>query len=82
MLPGFKAVARAAVTLAVSLFAAQALANGALAVDGNQGSRYGFSYNYPNMGGAEQRALSECGGGCSVVLRFSSGCGAWGCNSR
>jgi hypothetical protein len=54
-----------------------ALANGALAIDSNQGDQYGFSYNHPSMGAAEQRALSECGRGCSVVLRFSSGCGAY-----
>ncbi len=77
MLLGFKAVAKTAATLAVSLFAAQALANGALAIDSNQGGRYGFSYNFANMNGAEQRALSECGGGCRVVVRFQSGCAAY-----
>lgn len=55
----------------------QALANGALAIDSNQGDQYGFSYNHPSMGAAEQRALNECGRGCSVVLRFSSGCAAY-----
>ncbi len=54
-----------------------ALANGALAIDGNQGQAYGFSYDYPDMRGAEQRALRECGPGCRVVLRFSTGCGAY-----
>ncbi len=54
-----------------------ALANGALAIDSNQGDQYGFSYNHPSMGAAEQRALGECGSGCSVVLRFSSGCAAY-----
>jgi hypothetical protein len=53
-----------------------ALANGALAIDENQGDQYGFSYNHPSMGAAEQRALSECGRGCQVVLRFSA-CGAY-----
>lgn len=52
-------------------------AAGALAIDGNQGDQYGFSYNYGSMQEAEQRALSECGYGCSIVLRFESGCGAY-----
>jgi hypothetical protein len=58
-------------------FQGPALANGALAIDSNQGDQYGFSYNHPSMGAAEQRAVSECGRGCSVVLRFSSGCAAY-----
>ena len=64
---------------AVLAFALQgsALANGALAIDSNQGDQYGFAYNHPSMGAAEQRALSECGRGCGVVLRFSSGCAAY-----
>ncbi|HYD58550.1 MAG TPA: DUF4189 domain-containing protein [Burkholderiales bacterium] len=64
----------AALALAVQ---GTALANGALAIDGNQGDQYGFSYNHPSMGAAEQRALGECGSGCNVVLRFSSGCAAY-----
>jgi hypothetical protein len=56
---------------------AQALANGALAIDSNQGDQYGFAYNHPSMGAAEQRALSECGSGCRIVLRFNSGCAAY-----
>jgi hypothetical protein len=58
-------------------FQGQALANGALAIDTNQGDQYGFAYNQPSMSAAEQRALSECGRGCSVVLQFSSGCAAY-----
>jgi len=54
-----------------------ALANGALAIDSNQGSRYGYSYDYPTMREAERRALRECGPGCRVVLRFPTGCGAY-----
>jgi len=53
------------------------LANGALALDSNQGPAYGFSYDYPDMRGAEQRAVRECGQGCRVVLRFATGCGAY-----
>jgi uncharacterized protein DUF4189 len=59
------------------VLAGNASANGALAIDSNQGPRYGFSYDYPTMSGAERRALNECGSGCRVVLRFSTGCGAY-----
>lgn len=62
--------------LAISL-QGQAFANGALAIDSNQGDQYGFAYNHPSMGAAEQRALSECGSGCRIVMRFSSGCAAY-----
>ncbi len=66
----------------VSLFATlltstTALANGALAIDGNQGDQWGFSYDHASMGEAESRALEECGSGCSVVQTFSSGCAAY-----
>jgi len=54
-----------------------AYANGALAIDGNQGSQYGFSYNYSSMAGAQNKALQECGGGCSIVKTFSRGCAAY-----
>jgi hypothetical protein len=63
-----------ALTLAL---AGDAAGNGALAIDSNQGPRYGFSYDYSTMRGAERRALNECGRGCRVVLRFSTGCGAY-----
>ncbi len=61
----------------ISLFSAHAMAAGALAIDSNQGSQWGWAEGYANTGAAEQRALSECGGGCRVVLTFSSGCGAY-----
>ncbi len=52
-------------------------ANGALAIDSNQGSAYGIAYDYPTMNDARARALYECGSGCTVVLTFPSGCGAY-----
>ncbi len=64
-----------ALTLAVG--AGQVLAAGALAIDSNQGDQYGFAYNHPSSGQAEQRALQECGGGCQIVLRFSNSCAAY-----
>lgn len=62
---------------AAFLVTGNASANGALAIDSNQGPRYGFSYDYPTMSGAEQRALNECGPGCRIALRFRTGCGAY-----
>ncbi|MDB6060187.1 MAG: hypothetical protein JWM78_290 [Verrucomicrobiaceae bacterium] len=59
------------------LCANNVFANGALAIDGNQGNQYGFSYNQPSMGAAQQVALSQCGSGCSVVEVFSNGCAAY-----
>lgn len=44
---------------------------GALAIDERQGERYGWAVDYETAGAAEARALSECGGGCRVVLTFA-----------
>ena len=57
--------------LIAMLFASVASANGALAIDSNQGDQYGFSYNHGSMQQAQSRALSECGYGCRVVQTFS-----------
>lgn len=58
-------------------FTLQARANAALAINSNHGSRYGYGYDYPTMRKAEQKALKECGRGCSIVMRFRTGCGAY-----
>ena len=50
---------------------------GALAIDSNQGSSWGWAINYPTAQQAEQRALAECGNNCHVVMRFSNQCGAF-----
>ena len=50
---------------------------GSLAIDENQGSSYGFSYNYTSMDEADEKALSECGDDCYIVERFTSGCAAY-----
>lgn len=63
--------------LTLSFFEVQAFAAGALAIDSNQGEQFGFAYDYPDLGQAEERALSECGAGCQVVLQFESGCAAY-----
>ena len=44
---------------------------GALAVDERQGDQYGWAVDYKSAGEAQQRALSKCGSGCSVVLTFT-----------
>ncbi len=61
----------------VSLFSAVVQAAGALAIDENQGDQYGFAYDYPSIAEASDRALAECGGNCSVVQVFESGCAAY-----
>lgn len=69
--------ARIAMALVCSLSATQLLAAGSLAIDSNHGDQYGFSYDYPSTGESDERALSECGGGCQVVQQFDSGCAAY-----
>ena len=44
---------------------------GALAVDERQGDQYGWAVDYETAPAAQARALSECGGGCRVVLTFA-----------
>lgn len=49
---------------------------GALAIDEDQGSSYGFSYNYTTQDAADDKALTECGGDCTIVQRFTA-CAAY-----
>ena len=44
---------------------------GALALDERRGDQWGWAVDYETAGAAQQRALSECGEGCSVVLTFA-----------
>lgn len=53
----------------------------ALAIDYNHGSRWGYAYDYSSSGLAQQRALSECGSGCSVVMTYEGQCGAYATDS-
>jgi hypothetical protein len=54
---------------------------GALAIDANAGTRFGWSESYGSRDAASQRARSECnargGQNCSVVLSFQGGCAAY-----
>ena len=43
---------------------------GALAVDERQGDQWGWAVDYETAAAAQERALGECGPGCSVVLTF------------
>lgn len=73
-----KSILSAATLIAGSLgIMGNAFAWGSLAIDSNQGSAYGFSYNYPTAQAADARALKECGSGCKVVKNFATGCGAY-----
>jgi hypothetical protein len=54
-----------------------AFAWGSLAIDTNQGTAYGFSFNHLTAQEADARALKECGYGCRVVKNFATGCGAY-----
>lgn len=69
----------AALMVGVLGVSSNALAWGSLAIDSNQGSAYGFSYNYPTAREADARALKECGGAdvCHIVKNFERGCGAY-----
>jgi hypothetical protein len=50
---------------------------GALAIDANHGSRWGTATEYSTQWAADQRALSECGQGCHIVLRIQNQCAAY-----
>jgi hypothetical protein len=53
------------------------MAAGSLSIDTLQGEKYGFSFNHPSIDQADARAMRECGGDCSVVLRFRAECAAY-----
>jgi len=72
----FQLLACALSLLATSCVGSAAHAFGALAVDGNRGARYGFSYNFPKVEDARARALKECGAGCTVTHTFKNTCAA------
>ena len=44
---------------------------GALAIDERRGDQWGWAVDYETTAAARERALGECGEGCSVVLAFS-----------
>ncbi len=58
-------------------FSGQAIAEnfGAIAYSQDSGAN-GYSVDYQSRGGAEERALQECGRGCRVVIWFKNACAA------
>ena len=48
---------------------------GAIAFSQESGA-HGYSIDYRTRGGAQERALQECGRHCKVVLWFKNACGA------
>ena len=50
---------------------------GAHALDANQGQRYGWAIEYATVREAEQRAISECGTKCRVVMTFRNQCASY-----
>jgi hypothetical protein len=65
------------VTFLLIFFPMLSVANGALAIDGNQAGRYGFSYDQPNLAAASRVALNQCGINCFVIRTFNQGCAAY-----
>jgi len=59
-----------------------AFAFGALAIDSNHGSAYGFSHDYSTRRDAENEAMSECGSDCTIVVEFQRGCAAYAADQR
>ena len=53
------------------------VAEGALAIDENQGDQWGWAVNFSTQAEADQHALNECGYGCSIVVRFWNSCAAY-----
>ena len=54
-----------------------AFAFGSLALQSNHGGQFGWARGYATKDEADEAALQECGAGCTVVLQFWDGCGAY-----
>ena len=66
-----------AVGMIAAIAGSVAWAAGSLAIDTLQGKEYGFSFNHPSYGVADERAKRECGQDCSIVKRFENQCAAF-----
>ena len=55
---------------------------GALAIDSRQGDQWGWAVDYSSRSAAEERALGECGRGCSVVMTFQDQCAAYAADTQ
>lgn len=76
-----KSIGVALALLALSL-PLPAAAEGALAIDALHGTQWGYSIDQYDQWAADERAVSECGPNCSVVVRFSGGCAAYAVDPR
>lgn len=75
---GSRTALAGAAALLLSLSAVSpAFAWGALAIDSNHGSRWGYSHGYSSESGAVNRAVGECGRGCRSVVTFNNACAAY-----
>lgn len=63
--------------LGIASVAQEALAAGALAINGKQGAKYGWAIDYPSIKLAEEQALKKCGDGCNVIFTFTGGAAAY-----
>ena len=57
-------------------------AAGALAIDAEQGTAWGWAAGYATVAEAERRALQECGEGCRIVMRFEDECAAYAADQK
>ena len=55
---------------------------GALAIDSRQGDQWGWAIDHTTLQAAEERALSECGRGCTVVMTFRNQCAAYAADTQ
>jgi Domain of unknown function (DUF4189) len=67
----------AAVLLALFATTDIAQAFGALAIDSNRGSGWGWSKGMSSRAAAQRAALAQCGRTCHIVLTFWNTCGAF-----
>jgi len=74
---GLIKIAAGAAGVIAAIVAGTAFAAGSLAIDTLQGKEYGFSFNRPSYGVADERAKRECGPDCSIVKRFENQCAAF-----
>ena len=55
---------------------------GALAIDPDQGTAWGWAAGYADVADAKRRALEECGEGCRIVMSFEDGCAAYAADQK
>ena len=65
------------VTDMIGMFSADEKSVGALAIDADQGTEWGWAAGYAAVADARQHALDECGAGCRIVATFDEGCAAY-----